>query len=258
MQTPLNEQVVLITGAVGRIGSEVAKRLHREGASLILNDINAESLAALEDSFNQQRPSSCFSIPIDITLEKGINEVLIVASGHYPRIHSAVHSAYPHSKSWGTRIENLEAEALFKDLSMQLGGAILFSKLMMKYFQEHGGGNLLHVSSIQGISAPKFEHYQGTEMHSPIEYSAIKAGVISVTQWLAKYFANQNIRVNCISPGGILAGQPESFLDSYRASCTNIGMLEADHVASVAVFLLSEAAAAVNGQNFVVDDGWSL
>ena len=123
MQIPLNEQVVLITGAAGRIGSAVAKRLHREGASLILNDINAESLAELENSFNQQRPSSCFSIPIDITLEKGINEVLIVASRHYPRVHSAFHSAYPHSKSWGTRIENLEANALFEDLSMQLGGA---------------------------------------------------------------------------------------------------------------------------------------
>ena len=116
----------------------------------------------------------------------------------------------------------------------------------------------MHISSIQGIAAPKFEHYQGTEMHSPIEYSAIKAGVISITQWLAKYFANQNIRVNCISPGGILGGQPELFLDAYRASCTNIGMLEAGQVSGLAAFLLSDASEAVNGQNFVVDDGRSL
>ena len=95
-------------------------------------------------------------------------------------------------------------------------------------------------------------------MHSPIEYSAIKAGVIAITQWLAKFYANQNIRVNCISPGGVYSGQPQCFEDAYRASCTNIGLLNPDHVSGLASFLLSDAAAAINGQNCIVDDGWSL
>ena len=71
-------------------------------------------------------------------------------------------------------------------------------------------------------SAPKFSHYVGTSMTSPIEYAAIKSGVISITRWLAKYYSNQNIRVNCVSPGGILADQPKSFCDKYRDSCTNM------------------------------------
>ena len=54
---------------------------------------------------------------------------------------------------------------------------------------------LIHISSIQGISAPKFDHYLNTEMTSPIEYSAIKSGIISITKWLAKYHKNQNIRL---------------------------------------------------------------
>jgi NAD(P)-dependent dehydrogenase (short-subunit alcohol dehydrogenase family) len=117
---------------------------------------------------------------------------------------------------------------------------------------------LIHISSIQGIRAPKFEHYEGTSMTSPVEYAAIKAGVIAITGWLAKFHRNQGIRVNCISPGGILDSQPEIFVDRYRASCTNIGMLSAKHIGAAVHFLLSPAAKAINGQNLVVDDGWSL
>ena len=58
------------------------------------------------------------------------------------RIHSAVHCAYPRSQQWGATIENLEELALFQDLSMQLGGAILLSKYLMQYFKEHGAATL--------------------------------------------------------------------------------------------------------------------
>ena len=171
---------------------------------------------------------------------------------------SAIHCAYPRSSGWGAKFEDVQQDDLFNDLGMHLGGAILFSQRIYRAFIQQGYGNLIHLSSIQGISAPKFDHYQGTSMYSPIEYSAIKAGVISLVKWLAKYSANKNIRVNCVSPGGIFDSQPDSFLQRYRESCTNVGMLSADQVASVIIFLLSPDAFAINGQNIVVDDGWSL
>lgn len=249
---------MLITGSAGRIGLAIAKCLHAYGADLILNDINTDALQPFHETFNKERQDSCFLINSDASTEEGVIQLLSKAQQYHPRIHAAVHSAYPHSSTWGASIEHLQPSSLMQDLSLQLGSAILFSKQIIHHFQSHGGGVLLHISSIQGIGAPKFEHYQGTSMHSPIEYSAIKAGVIAITQWLAKFYANQNIRVNCISPGGIYSGQPKSFLDAYRVSCTNIGLLNPDHVAGVGAFLLSDAAVAVNGQNYIVDDGWSL
>ena len=108
------------------------------------------------------------------------------------------------------------------------------------------------------LQPPKFDHYQGTSLTSPIEYSAIKSGIISITRWLAKYYKNQNIRVNCISPGGILDHQPISFLEKYRNSCTNIGMLNAKDLVSTISLLLSSQSRAINGQNIIIDDGWSL
>ena len=129
---------------------------------------------------------------------------------------------------------------------------------MINHFRLQGHGNLLHISSIQGVATPKFDHYESTNMVSPIEYSAIKAGVISITRYLAKYCKNQNIRVNCISPGGILDKQPESFLKKYRSSCLSKGMLDAGDITGALIFLLSEQSKYVTGQNIIVDDGWSI
>ena len=95
-------------------------------------------------------------------------------------------------------------------------------------------------------------------MSSPIEYSAIKAGIISVTKYLAKYCKKENIRVNCVSPGGISNKQPLKFIKKYNNSCSSKGMLNPDDLIGTFIFLLSNYSEYVNGQNIIVDDGWSL
>jgi NAD(P)-dependent dehydrogenase (short-subunit alcohol dehydrogenase family) len=254
----LTGKTVLITGAAGRIGSATARLAVAAGADVILSDIAAQQLRSLEQDLKSISRNKIFAVEADITSEDGIEYLLSRSLESAEVITSAVHSAYPTSAGWGTQFEKLSARHLYQDLAMQLGGAILFSQKILGYFHGCGAGDLVHVSSVQGIRAPKFDHYEDTEMSSPIEYAAIKSGVISITRWLAKYYHHQGIRVNCVSPGGILDGQPLVFLDRYRKSCTNIGMLSAEQVASTIIFLLSSQSVAINGQNLVVDDGWSL
>lgn len=254
----LSGKTILITGAAGRIGSATARLAVAAGADVILSDIAGERLRNLEEHLASICRNKIFSVVADIASEDGIDYLLSRSLDCVKNITSAVHSAYPISPGWGTRFEEINLAHLSQDLAMQLGGAILFSKKILGHFRGYGGGDLVHVSSIQGIRAPKFDHYEGTEMTSPIEYAAIKSGVISITRWLAKYYANQGIRVNCVSPGGVLDEQPSVFLERYRQSCTNIGMLSADQVASAIIFLLSPRSVAINGHNLVVDDGWSL
>lgn len=249
---------VLITGAAGRIGSSVARKTFMSGASVILADIAKKPLTELKEDLLSLDETRVHAFTNDITTAQGIDSLVSKAIDAAGSINAAVHSAYPRSVGWGTSFENINADNLNLDLSMQLGGAILFSKRILSYFQEQGGGSLIHLSSIQGVQAPKFDHYEGTNMTSPIEYAAIKSGIIAITRWLAKYYANQHIRVNCVSPGGILDSQPQSFLKRYREDCTNIGMLTSDQIASTITYLLSPEAAAINGQNIIIDDGWSL
>lgn len=249
---------LLITGAAGRIGSATARAALSEGAYVVLADIAEDSLNALMGNLSHSYESRIYAIASDVTTEAGITALMEEAVSAVGPLTCAVHSAYPTSAGWGTPFEELQASFLHQDLASQLGGAILFSQHILRHFQANKGGVLVHISSIQGVRAPKFEHYDGTSMTSPVEYAAIKAGVIATTRWLAKYYSGKNIRVNCVSPGGVLDDQPEEFLRRYRQSCTNYGMLNSGQVASTVVFLLSSAAEAINGQNLIVDDGWTL
>ena len=95
-------------------------------------------------------------------------------------------------------------------------------------------------------------------MQSSLEYSVIKAGINHLGVWLAKELFNTNIRVNTVVSGGILDKQDENFLQAYRACCASKGVLEADDVCGLIVFLLSDLSLYIRGQSLVVDDGWSL
>ena len=75
---------------------------------------------------------------------------------------------------------------------------------------------------------------------------------------MAKYFKGMNIRVNSLSPGGIVDDHPDSFLDKYRSYCLNKGMLDKADICGSLIYLLSDFSTFVNGQNIVIDDGFSL
>lgn len=248
----------LITGAAGRIGSASARYMYDLGATLHFADISDHALKELSSNF---MPTDCQSVYIyktDLTTEKGINSLLEDIYSNINFLDGVLHSAYPTGEGWGDHFGKLELEHINHNLSLQLGSAIYFSQQVLDCFLKQGGGNLIHVSSIQGVQPPKFNHYEGTSMSSPIEYAAIKSGIISITRWLAKFYPKKNIRVNCVSPGGILDNQDQKFLTRYRESCSNIGMLNPMSVASVIAFLFSDSSYAINGQNIIIDDGWTL
>jgi NAD(P)-dependent dehydrogenase (short-subunit alcohol dehydrogenase family) len=251
----LEDMVVLISGGCGRLGSEFAKTIVQEGGKVCLFDI----IDVPKDLFQKEIENSrAVVFKGNATSGQDIDAAIEKCKEAFGKLDAAVHCAYPTSRQWGTPFENLELAELGQDLSMQLGGAIIFSQRLIESFRCDGGGALIHLSSIQGIAAPRFWHYEDTPMVSPIEYSAIKSGVIAITRYLAKYCKGENIRVNCISPGGILNDQPLEFLRRYQRSCNSKGMLDSEDVSGALVFLLSNRSKFISGQNFVVDDGWSL
>ena len=152
----------------------------------------------------------------------------------------------------------LKSKDLKENLYLQLGTNIIISQKSVSYFLKQGYGNLILFSSIQGIAAPKFSHYENTKMTSPIEYSAVKAGIINITKYLAKFCKGKKIKVNCISPGGIIDGQPINFKKKYRDNCLSKGLLDGRDLNGVVEFLVSDRSNYINGQNLIIDDGWSL
>ena len=85
-----------------------------------------------------------------------------------------------------------------------------------------------------------------------------KSAIIQLTKYFAQLFKSDGIRINCISPGGILDGQDEIFLKSYTKYAGQKGMLEPNDISDTLIFLLSDKSRYINGQNIIIDDGFSL
>lgn len=255
MRTQLEGKTVLVSGGAGRIGSEISCEIVRRGGRVFVVDIAKSSTLM---AVSPEKQDQIFYFHGDATKPEIVERAVTEAVDRFGRLDGAVHSAYPRSAGWGTRFEELVPCYLQEDLSNQLGGTILFAQRIVSALNRTGGGSVVLISSIQGLSAPKFRHYDRTQMTSPIEYSAIKAGVNAVARYLSKYLVGKYIRVNTVSPGGIFDNQPKPFLDRYREECVNKGMLDAKDITGAVCFLLSDDSTFINGQNIVVDDGWSV
>jgi len=249
------QKVILITGGVGRIGLSLTKKLLNNNYKVLLGDIDENGLKKIKRKLNSKNLETFSG---NLNSKKSIDNFISFGLKKFNKIHALIHCSYPKSKTWGSSFEKLTESSLKEDLYNHLGATIILSQRIINYFWKVKGGNLILFSSIQGIQAPKFDHYKNLRMTSPIEYSAIKSGIISVTKYLAKYYKKKGIRINCISPGGIKDKQPKLFIKRYKTSCNSKGLLDSSDLNGLVLFLLSDHSKYITGQNLVIDDGWSL
>lgn len=255
----LNNKVVVITGGAGLIGKEFVKAVVENGGIAIIGDINEEvGLKVKEDLSEELNSTNIDFIKLDITSKNSLNECIQYLDKKYQRIDALVNNAYPRNKNYGKHFFDVEYSDFVENTGLNLGGYFTASQQFALYFQKQGYGNIVNISSIYGVVAPRFEIYEGTKMTTPVEYAAIKSGLIHLTKYMAKYFKGMNIKVNTLTPGGIFDSQPEPFLAKYKEQCLNKGMLDKSDMKGTLVYLLSDMSKYVNGQNIVVDDGFSL
>ncbi|TBR78222.1 SDR family NAD(P)-dependent oxidoreductase [Campylobacter novaezeelandiae] len=255
----LEGKIIFVVGACGRIGKELCKAILKNKGIAVLADINEKALKDLKEELHKEFNQELLSLKLDITSKESLNDAILKTEQKYKKIDAFVNSSYPCGKNWGkTPYYELSYEELCENLNLHLGGFILASQEFVKYFKKQGYGNIINLSSIMGVYAPKFENYKNTSMQSSLEYSVIKAGINHLGVWLAKELFNTNIRVNTLAAGGILDNQPQVFLDAYRKCCASKGILEASDLCGTLVFLLSDASKFITGQTLVVSDGWGL
>jgi NAD(P)-dependent dehydrogenase (short-subunit alcohol dehydrogenase family) len=255
----LNGKVVVITGGAGLIGKEFVRAVVENCGIAIIADINEEIGLQVKESLLQELNTTNIDfIKLDITSKKSLIYCINYIDTKYGKIDALVNNAYPRNKNYGRHFFDVEYEDFIQNLGLNLGGYFTASQQFAKYFKKQGNGNIINISSIYGVVAPKFEIYDNTLMTMPVEYAAIKSGLIHLTKYMAKYFKGMNIKVNALSPGGIFDHQPETFLDKYKEKCLNKGMLDKSDLKGTLVYLISDMSRYVNGQNIIVDDGFSI
>lgn len=255
----LDKKVIVITGGAGLIGKEFSKAVVEKNGIAIIADINEKlGIKTKTDLFKELNTMNLDFVKLDITSDISLNSCIDYLKKKYNRIDAVVNNAYPRNKNYGKHFFDVKYDDFVENVGMNLGGYFTSCQQFSKYFETQGHGNIINISSIYGIVSPKFEIYKNLDMTMPVEYAAIKSGLIHLTKYMAKYLKGKNIRINAISPGGILDNQPKQFLKNYNKYCLTKGMLDPRDLCGTLTFLLSDMSTYLNGQNVVVDDGFSL
>ncbi len=251
----LQGKVILVTGGLGFLGKALVNALCEQQAKVVIGDIQPQ--ADLTEVFPKWVDSIGYC-QMDITKKHSIEAAIDSVVSQFGQLDGVVSNAYPRNKNYGRKFFDVEFDDFCDNVNMHLGGYFLVAQVFAKFFAEQGHGKIVNMSSIYGVNAPRFDVYDNTPMTMPVEYAAIKSGVVHLTKYIAAYLRGKNVQVNAVSPGGLLDGQPQDFVEKYNQYAINKGMLDPQDITGAVCFLLSSAADYVNGQNIVVDDGWSL
>mgnify|MGYP001589926315 CR=1 FL=1 len=252
----LTGKVAFITGGVGFLVIEVTKAFAEAKARVVVLDVDEDKGQKLIRELTDKGFKVEFE-RFDITeltdIEKSIDKLFL----KYGRIDVWVNAAYPRTKDWGEKVENLNIKSWQKNIDMHLNSYSWISRKVCLIMKEQKGGSLINFSSIYGVVGNDFTVYEGTKMSSAMAYSAIKGGIVNLDRYLASYFGEFNVRVNTVCPGGIFDNQNEIFVKNYSKKTPLKRMGNKEEIASAVLFLASNAASYITGISLMVDGGWT-
>lgn len=256
----LEGKTIVVTGGSGQIGFELVRRLPAYGAKAVVGVRDCTRFERMIDElgrdFGELRP---VAHPIDISDADSITAFFDVVAEEHGPIHGFVNNAWPRRHGMTPKFGEIEPQALYKDLCDHAGGYFLCAQAAAEYMKANRQGVIVNIGSLYGLVAPDFSIYDGTQMTSPGQYALIKGGIHSFTRYLSSFLAEYGIRVNCLSPGGILNEdiQDPIFIKAYEKHTPLKRMARPDDICGPIIFLLSDASKYMTGTVIPVDGGWS-
>ena len=249
----LKDKTILLTGAAGILGFNYAKILAAQGAKLVLLDRNVEKLASLKDALIYE---------LDITKEENWKKLKSELAAKKVHVDVLINNAAGKSDNFFDAFEDYKLDDWHEVMNINLTAVMMGCQNFGVQMAEKGAGSIINISSIYGVVAPNQDIYEGSEyngrpINTPAVYSASKAAIIGLTRYLATYWGKQNVRVNCITPGGVFSGQNDVFVKNYSSRVPLGRMGKPDELGGALVFLASDESTYVTGQNIIVDGGWT-
>jgi NAD(P)-dependent dehydrogenase (short-subunit alcohol dehydrogenase family) len=269
----LTDRTALITGAAGLLGLEHSAALLECGASVVLTDVSGLALSAAATSLSIDFPSDRIrTLVMDVSRPESILGVAQTLALQSQRVDILINNAAIDSKvtrdqglHHSSRLENFPIEQWNLQLAVGLTGAFLCSQVFGSAMAKDGkGGVILNIASDLSVIAPDQRLYKTAGLPEfmqpvkPVTYSVIKAGLVGLTRYLATYWAEQGVRANALSPGGVFIGQGVDFVQRLCALIPLGRMARRDEYRSAVQFLCSDASCYLNGQNVVMDGGRSV
>jgi len=265
----LRGRVAVVTGGVGLLGTEFCRTLAEAGAAVAVVDLNESASQAVAESLTNSGYQS-LALPTDITQPESVNAAVDRLLSTFGRIDVLVNSAALDPKFDPEAVDKGITPGAFEDypldlwnaaLNVNLTGMFLMTQACVRPMLELGKkGSIINICSTYGLNGPDQRIYVKDGLRvafKPVYYTVTKAGVMGFTKYLAAYYAETEIRVNALTPGGVFNNHEDYFVKNYSAKTILGRMAKKDEMNGALLFLASDASSYMTGNNLVVDGGWT-
>lgn len=255
----LSGRRALITGANGGLGRIFAESIAELGANLVLVDLQESELELFGAQLTSKWGIAVESVVCDLEVQsersKLVNRVTSTGKTLDVLINNAALVGSAELQGWSVPFEEQSIETWRRAFEVNLTAVFDLCQGLMPLMKASKNGSIINIASIYGTYGPNWSLYKDTTMGNPAAYAASKAGLIQLTRWLSTTVA-PDVRVNAISPGGILRNQETPFIQKYEQMTPLGRMAIEDDFRGVLTFLASDLSKYVTGQNLQVDGGW--
>jgi len=251
----LSNKSIVVTGGYGHLGKAIVQGLASNGATVWVLGRNQNKF---ETSFSKKHDNILF-LKGDVSSSKSIVKSFSNVVKECGRIDVLINNAF---YSAGKSPEELTDEEWAKGIDGTLNSVFRCIRAIIPIMKEQKNGKIINVSSMYGMVSPDFSIYDtAPEFLNPPHYGAAKAGVIQLTKYYAGYLGKNGITVNCVTPGPFpsdVVQRNKKFIQKL-CSRTLLGRIgKPEDLMGVFVFLSSETANFITGQNIIVDGGWTV
>lgn len=266
----LKDKVIVVTGASGLLGKMHVEAIASQGGIPVIVDINGDGLNEVYSHILSEYSIECFTEIVDITNEGELLSSSLRIIEKYGKIDGLVNNAARNpsiskdQKINFNRLESFDRKIWDLDLSVGVTGSFL----CIKYYGHQislnaNGGSIVNISSDLGVIAPDQRIYQKEGLDKekqpvkPVSYSVVKSALLGLSRYVATYWANENVRSNCLLPGGVQTDQDDVFVNKLTNLIPLKRMAKNNEYQAAIIFLLSDASSYMTGTNLIMDGGRS-
>lgn len=249
----LSGKIAVVTGGAQNFGKEIATALVAAGARVI---ITSRILEKAEKAAKELAPDAV-GLALDLNSEDSIIALFEEVRKRFGTMDILVNNAGGHSPTACGLLEKETLQGWNDFIGSNLTGTFLMMREYARLMMPQRKGCIITIASMAGLVGRDRRIYGNDMTPNPIAYSAAKAGVIGLSRDTAAYLGPYGIRVNAISPGGFERNQPQHFIKDYSDLTMLRRMGQPGNLGNTVVFLASEAAEYITGQNLVVDGGFT-
>ena len=266
----LDGRVILLTGAAGQIGSEIADAYLSYGASVVLTDLHdqGEMAARAKKLAARHEGGTVLGLQLDVTSSDSVGQAFDTIDTSFGHLDVLVNNAAIDAKFDAneklvepTRFEEYPLELWERSVDVNLTGLLRVTQHAVRRMLAQGQGNIINVASSYALVSPNQGLYDfgapGGQTFKPVDYVGTKSSIPNLTRYLATLYGDDNIRCNAIVPHGIDNNHSEPFRQNFARLSPMGRLCRVEELRGPFVFLASDASSYMTGSVLVVDGGWT-